>query len=146
MKKLLILLLACSLFAACNNNKAARERDRSSNSRDRDDYRDNRDNNSRNDEDRDRDRDRNTDYTNDNDDRNNSSSSSSSSWTSRQRDEFTTSCVNTAVEGGMDRSMAQSYCSCMQGKLERLYPNPNDANNLDVNSTEMQNMMRDCLR
>ena len=153
MKKLLILLMAFSLFTACNNEKGARnDRDSRTNSRDKDDYRneDDRDKDKTSDrDDRDRDDDRTSDDRN-TDDRDNDRTSDrdddrkSSGWSSKDVDDFVSSCVSTAVSG-MSRTQAENYCECMQVKLERLYPNPNDAANIDVNSSSMQKMVKDCL-
>jgi hypothetical protein len=151
MKKLLIFLMACSLFTACNNDKTARERDRTNSSRDKDDYRNDDKSSDRNDarntDDNSRDRDK-SDNSNDRNDDNsrNDDRTSSGGWTSAERHEFVSNCVNTAVSGGMESPRAQSYCDCMQVKLERMYPRSSDVVNIDVESTEMQNMMRNCLQ
>jgi len=150
MKKLLILLMAFSLFTACNNEKSARnDRDsRSNNSRDKDDYRndDDRDKDKNSDEDEDsRDKDRNKDRDNDDrttDDRDDNKSSGG--WTSREVNEFVTTCVD-AAEKGMSTTQARNYCECMQVKLERLYPNSNDAARFDPESNSAKRMIQECL-
>jgi hypothetical protein len=155
MKKLLIMLMAVTLFAACNNNKDRNDRDRGSR-RDRDDYnssdrdRDSRDNDKkntdydykdRNDRDRQDDDRRNDDR---DDDRNRSSGGGS--WSSSEINQFVSTCTDAAEKGGMQRSVAAKYCDCMQVKLEKMYPNAADAGGIDVESPAMKKEIMDCLR
>ena len=144
MRQLFIFLLACSLFTACNNDKGP-ARDRSNNSRDRDDYRSDDKKNSSDYSDDDRKSNNDRENTS-NDDRTDDRNTSSSGWSSTERSQFVNSCVSSAVSGGMEQSVADHYCNCMLDKLEKIYPNANDAGGLDVNSSEMQKMIRDCLR
>ncbi len=152
MKKLLILLMAFSLFTACNNDKGRPTNDRDrTNTRDKDDY----GNDDSKDKDKDDDRtkpdddDRNKPEDDDRnkpeDDDRDDDSNSSSKWSSRDVKDFVSSCTSEAEKGGMGRSAASNYCECMQVKLEKLYPNPNDAGDIDINSSSMQKMVKDCL-
>ncbi len=139
MKKLLILLLAAGLFTSCNNNKGKNDpTDRDTANTKTDDYK------TTSDKDKDKDKDDNADQDKDNNGNNNSRGS----WSSAEVDAFTTNCISSAVNGGMQRTKADSYCNCMQRKLETLYPNVNDAGNLteeDMNSPSMQRLVKDCL-
>lgn len=76
-----------------------------------------------------------------------SSASTSSGWSRKDQLDFVNSCVREAKRGGMEDLDAQSYCDCMQYKIEKLYPDINDANKLteaDLNSPSMKKMIRDC--
>ena len=146
MKKLLILVLATSLFTACNNKA------KTTTTRDKDDY--SKQDTAKADKDKDMDKPKDKDNSSNTDNNNNSSNndnnttSSGSSWSSAEVDAFVTNCVSSAVGGGMQQSKASSYCTCMQRKLETLYPNVNDAGKLteeDMNSPSMQRLVKDCL-
>lgn len=128
MRKLLILFLAVSFIAACNNKKDDR---RSTRDRDRetDDYR------SR-DEDKDKDT-KSTDYTDDKDkDSDRDKEVTADGWPKASRDEFVSSCVREAVNAGQTRSISERYCECMLEKMEGLYPDVRDVEKLtedDIN-------------
>lgn len=142
MRKLLILFLCAGLLFACNNDKkddrrSTRDRDRESDDyRNRDDRDDDRRNTDYND---DRKKDRDDSYNKDNDDR-----KSSSGWAAAEARAFVSECVPAAEKNGLSRSQATEYCECMQTKIERLYPDVNDAARIDMESAEMQQMVRDC--
>lgn len=70
---------------------------------------------------------------------------SGGAWPSTYVNQFVNSCVSQAVGGGMSSSIAKSYCSCMQQKLEKLYPDPADAGSVDMDSPSMKRMIKDCL-
>lgn len=80
---------------------------------------------------------------------NSSTSSSSQGWTRKQELDFVNSCVREAKKAGMkDELDAQSYCDCMQYKIEKLYPSYAEANRLteaDLKKPSMQKMIDDCL-
>jgi hypothetical protein len=77
---------------------------------------------------------------------NTSSSSKSSGWTRKQELEFVDQCVPAAMKNGLGELDAQSYCDCMQYKIEKLYPDYGDANRLiDMESPSMKRMVKDCL-
>ena len=73
--------------------------------------------------------------------------SSSDGWSRKDQLDFVNSCVNKAVKGGMEELDAQSYCDCMQDKLEKKYPNSGDPEllTLDMDSPAMKTMVNDCL-
>jgi len=73
--------------------------------------------------------------------------SSSDGWSRKDQLDFVNSCVNKVVEGGMEELDAQSYCDCMQDKLEKKYPNSGDPEllTLDMDSPAMKTMVNDCL-
>jgi hypothetical protein len=69
-------------------------------------------------------------------------------WSESDRKSFVDVCSTAAEKGGMSQRKAESYCTCMEGKMERLYPNSSDANkitNEDMKTEEMQKMVKDCL-
>ncbi len=139
MRKLIILFLAVSLFAACNNDKGKVNRDDRRSDRDKDDYRDK-------DEDaKDKDT-KSTDYTDDkektSDDRN--TDDVGGSWSASDVKVFVDNCADEAERKGMQRSKAEDYCSCMQRKLEAMYPNTADVANLDVESPRVKAMIEKC--
>jgi len=77
-----------------------------------------------------------------------STSSSSQGWSRKQELDFVNGCVREAKNGGMEDLDAQSYCDCMQYKIEKLYPSFADANKLseaDLKKPSMQKMIQDCL-
>lgn len=74
--------------------------------------------------------------------------SSSSGWSRKEEMQFVDECVNAAVKQGMEELDAQSYCDCMQFKLEKIYPDYREANTLtsaDMNSPSMKKMIKECL-
>lgn len=152
MRKVLVLLLAVSLFTSCKDNKKTDRRD--DRNYERDDYRNNDDrNNDRNNDDRNNDRNnddrnsRNSDYNNDDrDNRNNrdNGDDNSSNWTSADRNTFIDNCVPEAEKNGLSNRQATSYCTCMQKGVERMYPDKNDVDKLDMNSAEVKRMVQDC--
>jgi hypothetical protein len=73
----------------------------------------------------------------------NTNENSGGNWSSSDQKEFVSTCVSSAVDGGMQRNVAQNYCSCMLGKLEQLYPDSKDAVGMD--NTEMERLAKKCL-
>lgn len=76
------------------------------------------------------------------------STTSSQGWSRSQELAFVNSCVREAVKGGMEDLDAQSYCDCMQYKIEKLYPKYADANRLtesDLAKPSMKKMIENCL-
>lgn len=68
-------------------------------------------------------------------------------WPAKDREDFITECVKSALPIGEDS--AKRYCSCMLSKIENLYPNPEDAGKLtkaEMQKPEMQKMVKDCLQ
>ncbi len=77
-----------------------------------------------------------------------STSSSSAGWSRKDELEFVNNCVGAAEKGGMEYLDAQSYCDCMQYKLEKLYPDVRDASRLtdaDFATPSMKKMIKSCL-
>ena len=70
-----------------------------------------------------------------------------SGWPEIEIKEFVTNCVKAAEKNGMEYLDAQSYCDCMQYKLEKLYPNVRDSRltNLNMESSAMKKMVKSCL-
>ncbi|MEO7923068.1 MAG: hypothetical protein ABIR30_05270 [Chitinophagaceae bacterium] len=145
MKKVLLLLLTISLFAACNNDKDKN----TSTDREKDDY------NSRDTTTNKKEADKpdSTTNTKNTDEPGNTTPTtnytSSGRWPSSEVNAFITNCVSSAVEGGMDRPLALRYCECMQVKLETLYPDVKEASLLtdaDMETPAMKRLVRDCLK
>ncbi|MDZ4810700.1 MAG: hypothetical protein SGI96_20885 [Bacteroidota bacterium] len=125
MKKLIILLMIASLFAACDSDSKEKDKyDRDKNSadaREKDDYRNN-------------DKKANADSKKPSDNEDNSNLDSKAStdepeknptaagWPQIERRGFIKSCEREAVKTGSDRLTAQSYCQCMLDKMEARYP------------------------
>ena len=119
MKRVLIFLITLCLFAACKNKgKDVRTTEKTDNST--------------NNKDNPTDDSKKSDY-------------SSNGWTSEQVRDFVDNCVSEAEKGALSHEQAQNYCSCMQQKLERKYPDPNEAVGLTEDSQEMKQMATDCL-
>jgi hypothetical protein len=70
-----------------------------------------------------------------------------SGWPESEIQAFVTNCVKTAQKKGMEYLDAQSYCDCMQYKLEKIYPNINDSRlrNLNMESPSIKRMVESCL-
>lgn len=67
-------------------------------------------------------------------------------WNSEDRQTFIAECIGTAISIGEDS--ARFYCYCMQEKIEKKFPNVNDANKLtadDLEKPEWKNAARACL-
>ncbi|NVK04413.1 MAG: hypothetical protein HWD92_06295 [Flavobacteriia bacterium] len=52
-------------------------------------------------------------------------------WDDATREVFMSNCVTNA-ESGMGTEMAEDYCSCVLVKVEKEFPNPEDAINMTV--------------
>ena len=119
MKKLLILLMAFSLFTACNNDKGKYSRDdRNSNNREKDDYsnkddRSNDDKTSNNDKRSEEDKDT-KDYT------------SKEGWTQRDKDKFMDECLGGFASN--QQALGKKICPCALDKFEKRYASLSDVN------------------
>jgi hypothetical protein len=70
-----------------------------------------------------------------------------STWSSKDRSGFLEECVG-AAKDGMSEQKAKGYCECMLFKIEKKYPNPNDAAGITeetMKSPEWKKMVQDCL-
>jgi hypothetical protein len=70
-------------------------------------------------------------------------SSCGGGWSSAQKDEFVKTCTSAAT-GGMGEAKAKDYCNCMLPKVEKKYPNPNDAGKMS--NEDMTKMAEECLK
>lgn len=70
-----------------------------------------------------------------------------SGWPESEVKAFVTTCVKEAQKTGLEYLDAQSYCDCMQYKLEKLYPSISDSRltNLNMESAAMKKMAKSCL-
>ncbi len=66
---------------------------------------------------------------------------SKSNWTETERNQFVTTCTNSAAALG---DKAKPYCECSLEKLEKKYPNSADVSKLTNSDTE--EIAKDCLR
>ena len=66
----------------------------------------------------------------------------SKGWTSAEKDAFMNTCV-TSASTGLGQRKAENYCSCMLQKLQREYPNANDAGRMTTE--ESTELARACL-
>lgn len=70
-----------------------------------------------------------------------------STWTKIDHEEFMTSCVNSA-KASLGETKAKNYCECMMFKIEKIYPNANDAAKItaeDFKSEYWQKLIKGCL-
>jgi hypothetical protein len=70
-----------------------------------------------------------------------------SKWSAIDRSDFLSECVKSA-KTGMSEEKAKNYCDCMMFKIERKYPNPNDAAGITeetLKSPEWKKLIADCL-
>ena len=68
-------------------------------------------------------------------------------WPANERKEFLTSCVNSA-KASLGETKATNYCECMMFKIEKLYPDPNDAAKItgeDFKTDYWQKLIKGCL-
>ena len=75
-------------------------------------------------------------------------SSGTKAWPSKDVKDFITSCEREAIGGGLEKAKAENYCSCMQVKMEKQYPDIKDAAKVtteDLQKPDMQAMIKDCL-
>jgi len=127
MRKLFILLLAVTLFWACKNkgkiNSSTTHQPKTNNEL------------------------RSGDDSDENKKRNDTSYHGG--WATDLADEFIKNCTKDVIKGGIPAKQAQAYCSCMQTKIERLYPNPDEAAKIteeDMKSAEMSRLVEECLK
>ena len=72
----------------------------------------------------------------------------SGQWSTDDRSEFITSCVN-AAKAGIGEQKAKTYCDCMLYKVERKYPNSADAAKLtaqELEKPEWKKNLQECLQ
>lgn len=73
--------------------------------------------------------------------------SSISNWTSKDRSDFISECINSA-KASIGDAKAKKYCECMLFKVEQKYPRPEDAGDLDeetLGSPEWKKIIQSCL-
>ena len=73
---------------------------------------------------------------------------SGGTWTKKARQEFISSCVNSAKENGLSETKAKNYCECTQFKVEKKYPNTTDLDKIteeDLKSEFWAKLMAGCL-
>ena len=148
MKKILTVLMALSIIAACNDNKSTKEKyHREKTTREQDDYS----------------KSKNTTTTESNEQKTppavepeekkeepqmepSATDAGHRGWSSTDRESFLQTCVGTASnKAGPER--AREYCDCMLKKLERKYATYADANTdlaLPGNDAFLQKMIDDC--
>ena len=68
------------------------------------------------------------------------------SWTPKDRSDFMTECVN-AAQDTFGKEKAKNYCECMLFKLEKKYPDPNDADVSEATlaTPEWKKIIKDCI-
>ena len=65
-------------------------------------------------------------------------------WTESDKQNFMGGCMSGALKN-MDQEKAKDYCSCMLQKVQKRYPNANDAKYLK-NDTAIYSMGRACMK
>ena len=73
---------------------------------------------------------------------------SGGTWTKEEREEFISSCVNSAKENGLSGTEAKNYCECSQFKVEKRYPNTADLDKItedELKSDFWTKLMASCL-
>ena len=122
MKKVLIFILAVSLFAACKNDKNGKD-DRI-NTKEKDDYR----SDDKMDDNKDT---KNTDFTKDdkkeNTDDVNGNDDGGAGWSRSDESKFMDDCEGTAKEN-VGAARANEYCDCMLQRMKKKYSNYTEAN------------------
>ncbi|HEV7781355.1 MAG TPA: hypothetical protein VGO58_08815 [Chitinophagaceae bacterium] len=67
-------------------------------------------------------------------------------WTTKDRNDFVSECINAVKEFSEDK--AKNYCECMLFKVEQAFPKPEDATQLNaekLNSPEWKRIAQGCL-
>lgn len=68
-------------------------------------------------------------------------------WSKDNREEFVSNCIKTARES-LGETKSKSYCECMLFKMEKIYPNADDAAKItadDLKSDRWQKILKGCL-
>lgn len=150
MKKIFMFLLCISVLAACNNNPLTGKKSKLE-TKDRDRDKDDEDEDYKKDKNKYKDDDDDGGYTKkdkykddeDEDDR------SSNGWTSQTREKYIDECVSEAKKN-VSRSKAESYCECMQEKIEKkyemTYAEANKITEADLSTPEAQADIQECLQ
>ena len=157
MRKLFIFILAAAVFISCDNLRNNRNDKNNTDNKDnrydnRNDNRDNRNDNQNNNNNNNRDN-RNDNNTTDNNtnrndnnynnnNNNNNNNYNNGRWPSNDEDKFTNDCVRTATPN-VGETRAKEYCSCMLGKIEKLYPTYDDAEK-KMTQADMQPLADQC--
>jgi hydroxymethylpyrimidine/phosphomethylpyrimidine kinase len=68
----------------------------------------------------------------------------SEGWSKANREGFMTVCVSKAKDGMGSESKAENYCACMLDKIQKIYPNANDAGKLTAQRTTQ--LAQDCIQ
>jgi hypothetical protein len=135
--------MAFSLFAACNNDQGRNRNDRYDNNRDN---RNDNNRNDRNDNNRDNRNDNNRDNRNDNNRNDNNYNrndrNTTGRWSQTEEDNFLSTCENTATPNVVE-ARAKDYCTCMLGKIEKLYATYAEADKT-MTKAEMQPLADEC--
>ena len=119
MKKVLIFILAVSLFAACKSDK--KNHDDRSTTKEKDDY-------STSDDKKD---DKNADYKStddkkDSDDKSSRDDDNGSGWTKSDESRFMSDCEGTAKQN-VGAARANEYCDCMLQRMKKMYSSYTEA-------------------
>jgi len=72
---------------------------------------------------------------------------SGGTWTKKEKEEFISSCINSARENGLSETKAKNYCECTQFKVEKRYPNTADLDKIteeDLKSDFWTKLMAGC--
>lgn len=68
-------------------------------------------------------------------------------WPANERTEFLNSCVNSA-KANLGETKAKNYCECMMFKIEKIYPDANEAAKItaeDFKTDYWQKLIKGCL-
>ena len=149
MKKFFLFALAAFLLTSCDNFKGSSNKEDETEEEEKPKKKKKKagdeEEDTNNDEDENNNEDENTDNeedTDNEDDTDNDEDTDSRGWSSSDRSQFMNTCVSES-QRNLSESQARSYCSCMMGKLEKKYPNSDDAKNLT--QSDLLQMAQDCL-
>lgn len=120
MRKLLLFLLAFSLLTSCNDSQFSKKASKEETA-DKDD------------------RDKGKDEDDDRDDKKNKDDDTESNWTTKQRNKWLNECIDAASSN----PQARELCSCVLEKVERKYPDSEDAEK--VSEAEATRLAKECL-
>ena len=63
-------------------------------------------------------------------------------WTTAEKQQFLDNCAPAAMNNGLSERQANAYCSCMQEKLEKLYPVAEES--AKMSNSKMNELAKEC--
>lgn len=149
MRKLLLYILAAFVLTSCDNLIKSKDKDVEDTKTSKklkkpleDDEEDSEDETPKKKKSKNDDEDEDTKPAKSDDDDEDRTTNYSSGWSKTEKNQFMNTCISTASKR-VSQSRAEEYCSCMQEKIERKYPDYNEMNS-KMTSTEVNDLAAGC--